>query len=80
MKVHPDNVRARYNLIYTLARRHDYATALKMVAEGLSLDKSGEFRDRFLQRQSEILNCLTHRRQQETLFRANRFLIAPASP
>lgn len=81
IEIDPRNVRARYNLIYTFAHCHDYGSALRMVAEGLIHDKTGEYRQRLLERQSEILGRVTQHRQQESRLFADRFCFSgpPAS-
>jgi tetratricopeptide (TPR) repeat protein len=72
LEIDPTDVRARFNLAYVCSHRNDQAAALKMIAEGLSLDKRGEYRERLLQKQGEILNRLAHRYQQEARFMADR--------
>jgi hypothetical protein len=68
----PDNVRARYNLVYTFTERREYAGALRMIAEALAVDKTCEYRELLLQRQKEILGRLTALRQQEERAKSNR--------
>lgn len=72
LELNPHDVRACYNLIYTFARGGDFASALRMVAEGLLYDEGGEYRERLLVKQSEILDRLTQRRQQRLRLLANR--------
>jgi protein O-GlcNAc transferase len=59
----PDDVRARFNLSYTLARRHERAAALGRIAEALALDEAGRYRDRLLEKQREILAEISDRHQ-----------------
>lgn len=59
----PANVRARYNLIYTFTKRGEWRAALMAIAEALELDKSGEYTQRLLERQREILGALERQRQ-----------------
>jgi tetratricopeptide (TPR) repeat protein len=68
----PVDVRAHYNLIYVYVQRLDYAAALRMVTEGLIHDKTGEYRQRLLEKQTEILDRLHQLRQQRSYLLANR--------
>jgi hypothetical protein len=52
-------------------REHNYPSALAMIAEGLSLDKTGQFRDRLMQKQNELVAQQTRRHQQEYLLLVN---------
>jgi tetratricopeptide (TPR) repeat protein len=72
LEVHPNDIRARYNLVYTYAQQRDLEAALRMTAEGLAKDQTGDYRERFLQRQSEILSRLEQLRRRRTHFFANR--------
>jgi hypothetical protein len=44
-------VRARYNLAPVYQREKNYPAALDMIAQALTLDKMGQYRDRLLQKQ-----------------------------
>ena len=44
---------------------------MQILAEALALDKTGEYRDRLLQKQSEVVMLLTQRHQQEYLRMVN---------
>jgi tetratricopeptide (TPR) repeat protein len=72
LTLHQQDIRARYNLIYTYARKNDYAMALRMVAEGLAYDRTGEYTQRLLEKQSEILRQITAQRQERTRLLADR--------
>jgi tetratricopeptide (TPR) repeat protein len=72
LELNPHDVRACYNLIYTFARSGDFAHALRMVAEGLLYDEGGEYRERLLVKQAEILDRLTQRSQQRLRLLADR--------
>jgi tetratricopeptide (TPR) repeat protein len=74
----PQNVRARYNLVYTFAHDHDYAAALKMIAEGLAHDKTGEYRERLLEKQTEILGRLGECQRQQHRRLIDRFVWCPS--
>jgi hypothetical protein len=69
-------VRARYNLAWVHLRERAYAAALAKLAEALALDWTGEYRERLLQKQQEVLALLTQRHQQEYLRLANRISTA----
>ncbi len=72
LRFSPGDVRARYNLVYTLVKANDLPGALKMVAEGLAYDETAEYRERLLERQSEILGEMARRRQQKQRVLADR--------
>ncbi len=71
LTVNATDVRARYNLAWVQTRLKDYPAALGRIAEALALDKSGEYRERLLQKQQEVLALLTRRHQQEYLLLIN---------
>ncbi len=72
LQVNPADVRAHYNLAWVFAHQRDYAAALKTIAEGLSLDKTGGYIERLLKKQAEVLQLMAHRDQQELQRMANR--------
>jgi hypothetical protein len=45
LDVNGSDVGVRYNLAWVYKREHNYPSALATIAEGLSLDKTGQFRD-----------------------------------
>ena len=55
LAVNAADVRARYNLAWVHAREREYPQALARIAEALALDKTGEYRDRLLQKQQEVV-------------------------
>ncbi len=65
MAVNNSDVRSRYNLAWVLAREGDHAAALRHIADALALDKTGEYRDRLLQKHSEVVARLAMRHQTE---------------
>jgi tetratricopeptide (TPR) repeat protein len=69
--VNPSDVRSRYNLAWVYAREKNFAAALESIALALSLDKTGEFRDRLLHKQQEVLAQATVRHQHEYLLLIN---------
>ena len=64
-------MRARYNLAWVHTREREYPKALLRIAEAMALDKTGEYRDRLLQKQQEVLGRLALRHQQEYLLLIN---------
>jgi len=71
LQFNDNDVRARYNLAWVYQRERDGPAALLVLAEALALDKMGEYRDRLLQKQSEVLALLAQRHQQEYLRMVN---------
>ncbi len=69
--VNPSDVRSRYNLAWVFAREKNFPAALESIAKALSLDKTGEFRDRLLHKQQEVLAQSAQRNQQEYLLLIN---------
>jgi tetratricopeptide (TPR) repeat protein len=71
LAVNAADVRARFNLAWVHTRLKDYPAALQRIAEAFALDKTGEYRDRLLQKQQEVLGLLARRHQQEYLLLIN---------
>jgi tetratricopeptide (TPR) repeat protein len=71
LEVNSTDVRARYNLVWVHLREKNFPAALEMFAQALALDKTGEYRDRLLQKLNEILPQLALRHQQEYLLLIN---------
>ena len=71
LAVNSTDVRSRYNLAWVYTRLKNYPAALEMIAQAMSLDKTGEFRDRLLHKQQEVLAQLTQKNQQEYLLLIN---------
>jgi tetratricopeptide (TPR) repeat protein len=71
MFVNDTDARSRYNLAWVHTREKDYPAALQRIAEALALDKTGQFRERLLQKQTEVLHHLALRNQQEYLLLIN---------
>jgi tetratricopeptide (TPR) repeat protein len=72
LQINPDDARARFNLTFVHVRTEEYADAMRRIAEALTLDRTGTYRDRLLQTQSEILARLSQRYQQEHRRMADR--------
>ncbi|HYV37229.1 MAG TPA: tetratricopeptide repeat protein [Gemmataceae bacterium] len=71
LEVNGSDVRARYNLAWVYQREKNFPAAMEMIAEGLSLDKMGQYRERLLQKQSEIVTQQVQRHQTEYLLLVN---------
>ena len=71
LAVNSSDVRSRYNLAWVYTREKNFPAALQMLAEAIAFDKTGEFRDRLLHKQQEILAHLSLRHQQEYLLLIN---------
>jgi tetratricopeptide (TPR) repeat protein len=71
LKINPGDVRGRFNLAFVHTRQKNYPAALVLLAEALGLDKTGQYRERVLQKQAEVLQLLTMRNQQEYLRMVN---------
>jgi tetratricopeptide (TPR) repeat protein len=73
LRLSPANVRARYNLVYTLTDKRDFPGALNMISEALAIDEGGEFAERLLKRQGEIISALKQRRKRIAESMADRY-------
>jgi len=71
LAVNSADVRSRYNLAWVCTRLKDYPAALAMISEALSLDRTGEYRERLLNKQQEVLARLSQKNQQEYLLMIN---------
>ncbi len=71
LAVNSTDVRSRYNLAWVFTRLKDFPAALDMISQAMSLDKTGEFRDRLLHKQQEVLVQLAQKNQQEYLLLIN---------
>jgi tetratricopeptide (TPR) repeat protein len=71
LSVNSSDVRSRYNLAWVCTREKDYPAALQWIAEALAHDKTGQLRDRLLQKQQEILALSAMQHQQEYLLYVN---------
>ncbi len=71
LEVNNSDVRARYNLAWVYQREKNFPAALAIIAEALSLDKMGQYRDRLLQKQSEVVAQQVQRHQTEYLLLVN---------
>ncbi len=72
LQLNGSDVRARYNLAWVHTQEKDFSAALHQLAEALVLDQTGEYRERLLHKQREVLARLRLRQQQEYLRIANR--------
>jgi len=59
------DVRARLGLAHGHAARGDYGEAMRMIADAITLDKSSQYRELLLQKQSQVIMEIDHQSQQE---------------
>jgi tetratricopeptide (TPR) repeat protein len=78
LDVNNADVRARYNLAWVYQREKDYPAALAVIAEGLALDKTGQYRERLLAKQQEVVAQQVRRHQTEYLLLVNLVSKYPA--
>src|SRR5205814_856870 len=78
--VNDSDVRARFNLAWVYQGEKNYAAALRVLAEAVILDKTGQYRDRVVQKHGELLGHLTRRHQQEYLLLINLVSKFAATP
>jgi tetratricopeptide (TPR) repeat protein len=71
LEVNGTDVRARYNLAWVYQREKNYPAALAIIADALCLDKTGQYRERLLQKQAEVVAQQAQRQQQEYLLLVN---------
>jgi tetratricopeptide (TPR) repeat protein len=71
LSVNAADVRSRYNLAWVHVRERNYDAALKRIAEAFTLDKTGEYRERLMQKLQEVLHHVSLRHQQEYLLLIN---------
>jgi len=72
LQINPSDIRGRYNMSWVLNHERQYRPALAVLAEALALDETGEYHDRLMKKQAEILARLAMRNQQRFLLQANR--------
>jgi tetratricopeptide (TPR) repeat protein len=71
LAVNASDVRSRYNLGWVYAREKNYPAALASIAEAMAFDKTGEFRDRLLQKLQDVLAHQNAKNQQDYLLLIN---------
>ena len=71
LSVNAADVRSRFNLAFVHVREKNFDAALKRIAEAFTLDKTGEYRERLMQKMQEVLQHVAHRHQQEYLLLIN---------
>ncbi len=79
LAVSPEDVRARYNLVFVHVRRGEHAAALAAVGEALAWDREGTYREDLLAKQREVLAAMDQGRQRQYRRTADR-IIAPRPP
>ncbi len=79
LRVNPADVRGRYNLAWVLVLQRRYPAALQLIAEALGLDETGEYTERLVKKQTEVLARLAQRNQHKQFLLANRVSSKPAA-
>jgi tetratricopeptide (TPR) repeat protein len=59
------DVRARLGLAHGHAARADYAEAMRLIAEAITLDKTSQYREMLMQKQAQVIMEIDHQNQQE---------------
>ncbi|MEP6535987.1 MAG: SAM-dependent methyltransferase [Bryobacteraceae bacterium] len=77
LRLSPREAGARYSLVDILMRRNQMEEALQLIAKVLADDRTGEYRDRLMQRQGEVLARFDHVRQQRSQMLADRLSGVP---
>jgi hypothetical protein len=72
LRTNASDIRARYNMAWVLNHERQYRPALAVIAEALAMDETGEYHERLMKKQGEILARLALRNQQRFLLQANR--------
>jgi tetratricopeptide (TPR) repeat protein len=78
-RLNPNDPRSRYSLAWVYTREKNYPLALQKIAEALGHDFKGEYRERLLKKQQEILDRQTQRNLQEYQRVINRINTATAA-
>jgi tetratricopeptide (TPR) repeat protein len=78
LRINPNDVRARHGLAWVYTRQKDHRAALAALAEALTLDRTGQYRERLVQKQAEVLDRLLVQHQQDYLLLVN-LVSKPAS-
>jgi tetratricopeptide (TPR) repeat protein len=71
LSVNGSDVRSRYNLAWVHTRERDFPAALAGIADAMAYDKTGEYRDRLLQKLQEVLALQAAKNQQDYLLLIN---------
>jgi tetratricopeptide (TPR) repeat protein len=79
LALNSNDVRSRYGLACLEAHEKDYSAALLKIAEALAHDRMGQYRERLLQKQAEVLARLAQVHQQEYLRMTNRISTPPGT-
>ena len=80
LAINPNDVALRFNLAFVHTRCREYPEALARIAEALSLDRNGSFRDGLLRKQSEVIALLDARNQEDMWRAVNRTSTAAPAP
>jgi tetratricopeptide (TPR) repeat protein len=71
---HPGNIGAMLSLVQVFLINDDEAAALRMIAEALLFDKTGQYREQILKAQSSILERIDTRQARVASVQADRFV------
>jgi len=69
--INPGDVRGCLNLAFVHTRQKNYRPALAVIADALALDKTGQYRERLLQKRGEVLQLVAVKHQAEYLRMVN---------
>jgi tetratricopeptide (TPR) repeat protein len=72
LRINPSDIRGRYNMAWVHNAERRYRQALAVIAEALAMDETGEYGERLMKKQSEVLQRLAMRNQQRFFLQANR--------
>jgi len=79
LRVNASDVRGRYNLAWVYQNERRYQAALAVIAEALALDEAGEYWERLVKKQNEVLTRLSQRNQHKQFLLANRVSSKPGT-
>jgi tetratricopeptide (TPR) repeat protein len=65
------DIRSRYSLAWVCSREKDHRGALIELAEAFELDRTGQYRDRLIEKQKDVLARLAAQHQQDYLLLLN---------
>ena len=71
-RVSPSDARARANLAYVYLKRGEPGASLRAIGEALALDRTGDYRDELLAKQTEALQAMAANQVRNALGNINR--------
>ena len=72
LRINPSDIRGRFNMAWVYNAERRYRQALAVIAEALAMDETGEYAERLVKKQNEVLQRLQMRNQQRFFLQANR--------